>query len=88
MLFEWWLLLTVFGRNMQPYGDESYDSQDADFPIETVNGKLENAVDRSGSFTALASDLNFDCTPVRWRNKSKWHMMNPYGVVRHSRRNG
>ena len=28
---------------MQPYGDESFDNLDKDFPVETENGRVENA---------------------------------------------
>lgn len=44
--------------DMQPYGDETFDNLDADFPVETVNGKVESAGCRSSSF-----DWGF--TPIR-----------------------
>ncbi len=44
--------------DMQPYGDESFDNLDTDFPVETENGRVENAGNKS-------SDFNFGFTPIR-----------------------
>lgn len=46
--------------DMQPYGDETFDNLDADFPVETENGRVENAGNKSSDF----SDFNFGFTPV------------------------
>lgn len=51
--------------DMQPYGDESFDNLDADFPVETVNGRVENAGSKSTDYTPSASDFNFGFTPIR-----------------------
>lgn len=51
--------------DMQPYGDENFDSLDADFPVETVNGKVENAGRRSSSFNNADVGFDFGFTPIR-----------------------
>lgn len=51
--------------DMQPYGDESFDNLDADFPVETVNGKVENAGKRSSSFNNADFGFDFGFTPIR-----------------------
>lgn len=50
---------------MMPFEGEDFSNLDADFPVETVNGKVENAGGRSSSFSPSASDFNFGFTPVR-----------------------
>ena len=49
--------------DMQPYGDESFDNLDTDFPVETENGRVENAGNKSSDFTS--ADFNFGFTPIR-----------------------
>ena len=51
--------------DMQPYGDESFDNLDADFPVETVNGKVENAGGMSSSFNNTDVGFDFGFTPIR-----------------------
>ena len=51
--------------DMQPYGDESFDNLDADFPVETVNGKVENAGKRSSGFNNADVGFDFGFTPIR-----------------------
>lgn len=51
--------------DMQPYGDESFDNLDTDFPVETENGRVENAGGKSSDFYANSADFNFGFTPVR-----------------------
>lgn len=50
-------------KDMQPFGDESFDNLDAEFPIETENGKVENVAGKSTSFTP--ANFNFNFTPIR-----------------------
>ena len=49
--------------DMQPYGDESFDNLDTDFPVETENGRVENAGNKSSDFSS--ADFNFGFTPIR-----------------------
>lgn len=49
--------------DMQPYGDESFDNLDADFPVETVNGRVENAGRQNSGFSP--ADFDFGFTPIR-----------------------
>ena len=49
--------------DMQPYGDESFDNLDIDFPVETENGRVENAGNKSSDFSS--ADFNFGFTPIR-----------------------
>lgn len=49
--------------DMQPYGDESFDNLDKDFPVETENGMVENAGNKSSDFSS--ADFNFGFTPIR-----------------------
>ena len=49
--------------DMQPYGDESFDNLDKDFPVETENGRVENAGNKSSDFSS--ADFNFGFTPIR-----------------------
>lgn len=48
--------------DMQPYGDETFDNLDADFPVETENGRVENAGNKSSDFSS--ADFNFGFTSV------------------------
>lgn len=50
-------------KGMQPFGEESFDNLDAEFPVETENGKVENVAGKSTSFTP--ANFNFNFTPVR-----------------------
>ena len=49
--------------DMQPYGDESFDNLDKDFPVETENGRVENAGNKISDFSS--ADFNFGFTPIR-----------------------
>lgn len=49
--------------DMQPYGDESFDNLDKDFPVETENGKVANVAGKNTDFTP--GDFVFNFTPVR-----------------------
>lgn len=49
--------------DIQPYGDESFDNLDTDFPVETENGRVENAGNKSSDFSS--ADFNFGFTPIR-----------------------
>ena len=49
--------------DMQPYGDESFDNLDTDFPVETENGRVENAGNKISDFSS--ADFNFGFTPIR-----------------------
>ena len=49
--------------DMQPYGDESFDNLDTDFPVETESGRVENAGNKSSDFSS--ADFNFGFTPIR-----------------------
>lgn len=48
--------------DMQPYDGESFDL-DKDFPVETENGRVENARNKSSDFSS--ADFNFGFTPIR-----------------------
>lgn len=48
---------------MQPIEGEDFCSLDKDFPVETVNGKVENAGSATSSFSPF--DFNFGFTPIR-----------------------
>ena len=48
---------------MQPFEGEDFSNLDKDFPVETVNGKVENARSATSSFSP--SDFNFGFTPIR-----------------------
>lgn len=50
-------------EDMQLFEEESFDSLDTDFPVETVNGKAECAAKRTTSYSP--ADFNFNFTPVR-----------------------
>lgn len=49
--------------DMQPYGDESFDNLDKDFPVETENGKVANVAGKNTDFTP--GNFSFNFTPVR-----------------------
>ena len=48
---------------MMPFEGEDFSNLDKDFPVETVNGKVENARSATSSFSP--SDFNFGFTPIR-----------------------
>lgn len=50
-------------EDMQPYGDENFESLDKDFPVETENGRVENVGNKSSDFSL--ADFNFGFTPIR-----------------------
>lgn len=50
---------------MMPFEGEDFSNLDADFPVETVNGKVENAGGRSSSFSPGDAGFNFGFTPIR-----------------------
>lgn len=50
---------------MMPFEGEDFSNLDKDFPVETVNGKVENAGGKSSDFYANSADFNFGFTPVR-----------------------
>ncbi len=53
-------------EDMCPFEGEDFSNLDADFPVETVSGKIENAGGRSTSFSpGDPADFNFNFTPVR-----------------------
>ena len=50
---------------MQPFEGEDFSNLDKDFPVETVNGKVENAGGKSSSFSPADVIFNFGFTPIR-----------------------
>lgn len=50
-------------KDMQPFGEESFDNLDAEFPVETESGRVENAAGRSTSYSPV--DFNFGFTPIK-----------------------
>lgn len=50
-------------EDMQPYGDENFESLDKDFPVETEDGRVENVGNKSSDFSL--ADFNFGFTPIR-----------------------
>ena len=50
---------------MMPFEGEDFSNLDKDFPVETVNGKVENAGGKSSSFSPADVSFNFGFTPIR-----------------------
>lgn len=49
--------------DMTPYGEESFNNLNVDFPVQTETGKVENVSGKATNFDAASFQFNF--TPVR-----------------------
>lgn len=50
-------------EDMRPFEGEDFSNLDADFPVETVSGKVKNVA--GGSASSNPAEFNFNFTPVR-----------------------